>query len=129
MPRQTISSGSVFERDMAYSRAVVDGGFVFVAGTTGYNYATMEISPDPAVQAEQCLQNINQALTQAGATLKDVVRVRYILPEREDFELCWPILRKYFGENPPAATMLVAGLYDPRMKIEVEVTARLPGCT
>lgn len=122
--RQLISSGSTFESEIGYSRAVVDGDWIFVSGTTGFDYATMTIANDVVSQAEQCMRNIAAALNQADATLTDVVRVRYILPRAEDFEPCWPVLRKYLGEVRPAATMITAGLSDPRMKIEVEVTAR-----
>ena len=87
----------------------------------------MTISADVVEQAEQCMRNIGNALAEAGACLADVVRVRYILPRVEDFEPCWPVLRRYFGEIRPAATMIQAGLTDPRMKIEIEVTARRPG--
>ncbi|MCU0975710.1 MAG: RidA family protein [Steroidobacteraceae bacterium] len=125
MTRRLISSGSPFERDIGYSRAVVDGDWVFVSGTTGFDYATMTISSDVAVQAEQCFRNIEQALSQAGATLADVVRVTYILPQAADFPACWPVLKRFLGEVRPAATMISAGLADPRMKIEVEVTARI----
>jgi enamine deaminase RidA (YjgF/YER057c/UK114 family) len=121
--RQLISSGSSFERDIGYSRAVVQGPWVFVSGTTGFDYRTMTISAAVEEQAEQCLRNIEAALQQAGAGLADVVRVTYILPTPEDFPACWPVLRRYFGEIRPAATMLSAGLADPRMKIEIEVTA------
>jgi enamine deaminase RidA (YjgF/YER057c/UK114 family) len=124
--RRLISSGSTFEQQIGYSRAVVSGDWVFVAGTTGFNYETMTISDGVVDQAEQCMLNIGRALTQAGSELGDVVRVHYILPRREDFEPCWPVLRKYFGEARPAATMIVAGLSDPRMKIEIEVTAHRP---
>ena len=123
MTRQLISSGSAFEATIGYSRAVAQDNWVFVSGTTGFNYATMEISTDVAEQAEQCLKNIAHALEQAGASLNDVVRVNYILPTASDFELCWPVLRQYLGEVRPAATMIAAGLVDPRMKIEIEVTA------
>jgi enamine deaminase RidA (YjgF/YER057c/UK114 family) len=122
--RRLISSGSSFEREIGYSRAVVDGDWVFVSGTTGFNYGTMTISDDVIEQAEQCLLNIDRALAEAGSRMSDVVRVRYILPRVEDFEACWPVLRRYFGEVRPAATMMSAGLSDPRMKIEIEVTAR-----
>jgi enamine deaminase RidA (YjgF/YER057c/UK114 family) len=122
--RRLISSGSSFERDIGYSRAVVDGEWVFVSGTTGFDYATMTISGDVVEQAEQCLANIDKALADAGSRIAEVVRVRYILPNVQDFEPCWPVLRKYFGEVRPAATMISAGLSDPRMKIEIEVTAR-----
>ncbi len=124
--RKLISSGSEFERDIGYSRAVVDGEWVFVSGTTGFDYATMTISDDVAEQAEQCLNNIGRALAEAGASLADVVRVRYILPRAEAFPTCWPALKRAFGEVRPAATMIAAGLADPRMKIEIEVTARRP---
>ncbi len=123
--RRRISSGSSFERDIGYSRAVVDGDWVFVSGTTGFDYATMEISDDVAEQAEQVLVNIALALTEAGASLDDVVRVRYLLPDADDFEACWPALRRAFAVALPAATMQVCALADPRMKIEIEVTARV----
>jgi len=122
--RQLISSGSTFEAQMAYSRAVVDGDWVFVSGTTGFDYATMSIGEGVVEQAEQCFANIAQALHDAGATLADVVRVRYIVPVAAEFELCWPVLRRCFGDTRPAATMISAGLADTRMRIENEVTAR-----
>ena len=124
MARRLISSGSTFEKSIGYSRAVVDGDWVFVSGTTGFNYESMTISGNVVEQAEQCLRNIEKALLEAGASFTDVVRVRYILPRAEDFEPCWPVLRRYFGKVRPAATMISAGLVDPRMKIEIEVTAR-----
>lgn len=123
MNRQRISSGSTFEAQIGYSRAVVAGDWVFVSGTTGFDYSTMTISDDVVVQAEQCLKNIASALAQAGSSLQDVVRVTYVLPQTADFEPCWPVLRQYFGEVRPAAMMISAGLADPRMKIEIEVTA------
>jgi enamine deaminase RidA (YjgF/YER057c/UK114 family) len=122
--RRLISSGSTFEREIGYSRAVVDGDWVFISGTTGFDYQTMTISDDVIAQAEQCLRNIEKALAEAGSRWADVVRVRYILPKVEDFEPCWPVLREYLGEVRPAATMISAGLSDPRMKIEIEVTAK-----
>jgi enamine deaminase RidA (YjgF/YER057c/UK114 family) len=124
MTRKLIDSGSTFERDIGYSRAVVDGEWIFVSGTTGFDYTKMSIPDGVTEQAERCLLNIESALTQAGASLRDVVRVTYILPNAADFPPCWPVLRKHFGEIRPAATMLSAGLADPRMKIEIEVTAR-----
>ena len=124
MTRKLISSGSSFEQEIGYSRAVVDGEWVFVSGTTGFNYAAMTISDNVVEQAEQCLENIEAALREAGASLEDIVRVTYILPDGAEFRQCWPVLRKYFGEIRPAATMISAGLADPRMKIEIEVTAR-----
>ena len=123
MQRKRISSGSTFEREIGYSRAVVAGDWVFVSGTTGFDYSTMTISDDVVAQAEQCLRNIQAALAQAGSKLEDVVRVTYILPDGSQFERCWPVLRKYFGEARPAATMISAGLAEPRIKIEIEVTA------
>ncbi len=124
MTRRLISSGSTFEQDMAYSRAVVDGDWIFVSGTTGFDYATMTIAEGVVEQAEQCLKNIEAALAQAGATLADTVRVNYVLPNAANFPPCWPVLRRYFGDVRPAAMMISAGLADPRMKIEIEVTAR-----
>lgn len=127
MTRRLISSGSTFERDIGYSRAVVDGEWIFVAGTTGFDYATMTLADDVVAQAEQCLRNIGAALAQAGAGFADVVRVTYIVPNAADFEPCWPALRRSFGEVRPAATMFSAGLADPRIRIEIEVTARRSG--
>lgn len=124
MTRKTILQGSPFERDIGYARAVVDGDVIYVSGTTGFDYETMSISEDVAEQTKQCLRNIEWALDQANATMKDVLRVHYILPDAKDFPACWPALRSYFGETKPAATMFSAGLADPRMKIEIEVTAR-----
>lgn len=124
--RRLISSGSTLERDIGYSRAVVDGDWIFVSGTTGFDYQTMAISEDVVEQAEQCMRNIEKALQEAGCTFANVVRVHYILPQVEDFEPCWPVLRRYFGEVRPAATMIAAGLVDKRMKIEIEVTAHRP---
>jgi enamine deaminase RidA (YjgF/YER057c/UK114 family) len=121
--RRLISSGSPFEAEMGYSRAVAQGDWVFVSGTTGFDYQTMTIADDVATQADQCLRNIQAALQQAGASLRDVVRVTYVLPNAADFPLCWPVLRQYFGDVRPAAMMITAGLSDPRMKIEIEVTA------
>ena len=125
--RQRISQGSEFERAIGYSRAVVDGRWVFVAGTTGFDYSTMTIADDVVAQVEQTLHNIDDALTRAGSCAADVVRVRYLLPDAADFEACWPALREYFAEALPAATMMVVGLSDPRMRIEIEVTALKPG--
>jgi enamine deaminase RidA (YjgF/YER057c/UK114 family) len=124
MSRTLISSGSRFEADIGYSRAVVDGEWIFVSGTTGYDYRYMTLSDDVVVQARQALHNIEGALAQAGATLADVVRVHYLLTDRADFERCWPALRAAFGQVRPAATMMVVGLAEPEMKIEIEVTAR-----
>jgi enamine deaminase RidA (YjgF/YER057c/UK114 family) len=129
MSRDHISQGSEFEEAIGYSRAVVDGRWVFVAGTTGFDYSTMTISDDLVEQVDQTLVNIDDALTRAGSGAADVVRVRYLLPDADDFEPCWPSLRRYFGDARPAATMMVVGLSDPRMRIEIEVTALKPART
>lgn len=125
MVRKLISSGSEFEQKIGYSRAVVDGDYVFVSGTTGYDYQTMSISDGVVEQAEQCFKNIEQALLDAGSSLAKIVRITYILPDKRDFELCWPILNKYLSSVRPAATMFEAGLLDDKMKIEIQVTARI----
>src|SRR5215210_6536860 len=125
MTKQLISSGSSFEQEIGYSRAVVDGDWVFVSGTTGFDYSTMSIAEGVLEQTEQCLKNIEAALREAGSSLNDIVRVMYVLPDATQFRKCWPVLRKYFGEIRPAATMISAGLADPRMRIEIEVTARI----
>ena len=122
--RRLISSGSRFEDEVGYSRAVVDGDFVFVAGCTGYDYATMTIVDDVAAQCAQVFRNIENALAEAGATLADVVRANYIVSDRADWPACWPVIRAHFGDIRPAATMIVAGLADERIKIEIEVTAK-----
>ncbi|MFO1192666.1 MAG: RidA family protein [Rhodoferax sp.] len=123
MQRTLISSGSTFEADIGYSRAVVQGDWIFVSGTTGFDYRTMTIAEGVVAQTEQCLKNIEAALAEAGASLADVVRVRYVLPQASEFPECWPVLRRYFGTVRPAAMMISAGLADPRMRIEIEVTA------
>lgn len=128
MTRRLLSSGSPFEEQIGYSRAVVDGDWIFVSGTTGFNYATMEIADNIVEQTDQCLKNIDAVLREAGSCLQDVVRVTYIVPNSPDFEQCWPVLRRYFGDVRPAATMIAAGLAQPRMKIEIEVTARKRRC-
>ncbi len=127
MARRLISSGSQFEHDIGYSRAVVEGDWIFVSGTTGFDYATMSISDQLLDQTEQCFKNIQAALREAGSDLSDVVRVTYIVPRAERFPECWPVLRKYFGAVRPAATMISAGLADARMQIEIQVTARKAG--
>lgn len=124
--RKLISSGSSFEAEIGYSRAVVQGDWVFVSGTTGFDYTTMTISENLLEQTEQCLKNVSSALEQAEATLQDVVRVTYVMPNSTEFSKCWPVLRKYFGEVRPAAMMISAGLSDPRMQIEIEATAFKP---
>ena len=123
--RRKISTGSPFESKIGYSRAIVDGDYVFVSGTTGYDYKNMSISSDVIKQAEQCFLNIQEALIEAGSSLDEVVRVHYIFPNKEDFEPCWDIFKKYLGIAQPAATMFVAGLLDDDMKLEIEITARI----
>jgi len=122
--RRHIQSGSTFETEIGYARAVVDGDWVFISGCTGYDYQRMTLAEGVVEQVEQTMRNVESALGQAGASIADVVRVHYLLPERADFEACWPVLRRYFGAAPPAATMMQVGLLDPRMLIEIEVTAR-----
>ncbi|MEJ1990776.1 MAG: RidA family protein [Maritimibacter sp.] len=127
MTRKHISSGSPFEEQIGYSRAVVADGWVFVSGTTGYDYETMTMPESVVDQARNTLKTIGKALEEAGASLDDVVRVHYILPNGDDFEPCWPVFREAFGVAKPAATMIMAQLMNPEMKIEIEVTAKLPG--
>jgi enamine deaminase RidA (YjgF/YER057c/UK114 family) len=122
--RRLISSGSTFEALAGYSRAVVDGDDVFVSGTTGFDYARMSIDEDPVAQTRQCFRNIERALAEAGCSLDDVVRVRYLLVDAALFEPLAPVFDEYFRRARPAATAMVVGLVDPRMKIEIEVTAR-----
>ena len=124
--RRRISSGSRFEAEIGYSRAVVDGDHVWVSGTTGYDYARMAIEEDVVAQAEQAFRNIAAALAEAGATLDDVVRVLFVVPRREDWEPCWPVVRRHLGRARPASTLIHAGLQTDAMRIEIEVTARLP---
>lgn len=124
--RRRVSQGSPFEEAIGYSRAVVDGPWAFVSGTTGYDYATMTIAPDVTAQCRQALANIEAALGEAGMTLDDVVRVRYYLVDREDWPACWPLVREAFGVARPAATMLVCGLQEDTMRIEIEATAYAP---
>jgi enamine deaminase RidA (YjgF/YER057c/UK114 family) len=122
--RRLISSGSRFEEEIGYSRAVVVGDDIWVSGTTGYDYATMTIAPDVVAQADQTFRNIAAALAQAGATLDDVVRVLFIVPDRADWPPCWPVVKKYLGRAKPASTLIHAGLQTDAMRIEIEVTAR-----
>lgn len=129
MTRRHISSGSRFEEEIGYSRAVVEGDTVFVSGTTGYDYASMTIAPDAVAQCEQAFRNIDAALRQAGTTMDAVVRVVFYLPDRADWPPCWPVVKRWLGTARPAATMLVAGLQSPDMKIEIEITARLRSTT
>jgi len=122
---RTISTGSPFEEKFGYSRAVVDGDMIYVSGTTGYDYQAMEMPDDVAKQCRNTLGTISRTLEDAGSSLKDVVRVRYYLTDVKYMELVGPILGSYFGNIRPAATMVIAGLIAPEMKIEIEVTARI----
>ncbi|HUN46047.1 MAG TPA: RidA family protein [Stellaceae bacterium] len=124
MPRRLISSGSGFERTVGYSRAVVDGDWIFVSGTTGFDYKTMTIEGDATAQTRQTFKNIATALAEAGSSLADVVRVRYYLTDAADWPVLGPVFGEFFGEVRPAATAIVCDLADPRMKIEIEVTAK-----
>ena len=126
MGRKLISSGSEFEEKIGYSRAVVDDDYVFVSGTTGYDYKKMTISSDVLEQTNQCFSNIQSVLDEAGTSIKNIVRVTYIFPNKEDVEKCWPVMSQWLGDVRPAATMFIAGLLDDKMKIEIQVTARLP---
>ncbi len=121
--RKLINSGSSFEKEFAYSRAVVQDGWVFVSGTTGYDYKNMRIDESVVEQTEQCFKNIQNALREAGSDLSDVVRIQYILPDKNNFQACAPVIQKYLSNIKPAATMFEAGLVDDAMKIEIEVTA------
>ncbi len=123
--KKLISSGSTFEQQYAYSRAVIDDNYIFVSGTTGYDYNNMTISNDVAQQTCQCFKNIEQALKEASCSLNDVVRIHYILPDKNDFKQCAPVVQQYLADSRPAATMFEAGLLDDAMKIEIEVTARI----
>ncbi|MCO5119268.1 MAG: RidA family protein [Burkholderiaceae bacterium] len=126
MQGQRIRSGSSFESLVGYSRAVVEGRHVHVSGTTGFDYASMRIDPDPEAQARQCFRNIAAALHQAGAGLDDVIRVRYLLADAALFERLAPVFAEHLGRAAPAATAMVVGLVDSRMHIEIEVTAVIP---
>jgi enamine deaminase RidA (YjgF/YER057c/UK114 family) len=126
MTRRHITSGSTFEATIGYSRAVVLDGWVFVSGTTGYDYATMTLPPGVEDQCRNTLANIAAALAKAGCTFDDVVRVTYILPDRSDFPKLWPQTSAAFATARPAATMIEARLMEDAMRIEIEVTARVP---
>jgi enamine deaminase RidA (YjgF/YER057c/UK114 family) len=123
--RRLISTGSSFEERIGYSRAVVDGEWIFVSGCTGFDYSSMRLAEGVVAQAEQAMQNVDAALREAGSSMADVVRVTYVLPDRAEFEPCWPTLQRWFGDVRPAATMLMCELLDPEMRIEIEVTARM----
>jgi enamine deaminase RidA (YjgF/YER057c/UK114 family) len=123
MNKQLISTNSIFEKEVAFSRAVVVGNTIYVSGCTGYNYETTTIEEDIVAQTEQTFKNIEYALSQAGATLQNVVRVHYIVPNPDEFEQCWPVIRKYFDNIRPACTVFCAKLTSEKIKIEIEVTA------
>ncbi len=125
MARLRFSSGSRFEDEIGYSRAVIDGDWIFVSGTTGFDYATMTIEPGVIEQCDQAFRNIEAALRQANGRMDDIVRANFILPDRADWPPCWPVVKKWLGRVRPASTMIVAGLQAPEMRIEIEVTARL----
>jgi len=124
MPRQLISSGSKFEAEACYSRAVVDGDWVFVSGTTGFDYATMTISADPAEQTRQTFRNIEAALQKAGSSLKDAVRATYYMPDAADWPKIYPVFKEFLAEARPSSSALICGLIDPRMKIEITAKKR-----
>lgn len=124
MTRRRITSGSSFEKTAGYSRALVDGDWVFVAGTTGMDYATMTMPEDAEVQTRNCFRTIEGALREAGASLADVVRVRYYVSDRATLKRLFPVFGEYFGDIRPAATAVICALLEPSMKIEIEATAR-----
>jgi enamine deaminase RidA (YjgF/YER057c/UK114 family) len=121
-----ISTGSPFEKQIGYSRAIVADGWVFVAGTTGYDYENMTMPDSIEAQCKNTLATIAKALEEAGSGLDHVVRVTYIVPDKSEWPKCWPITSAAFANAKPAATMISAELQNPEMKIEIEVTARLP---
>jgi enamine deaminase RidA (YjgF/YER057c/UK114 family) len=124
MSRKLISSGSRAEQEMGFSRAVIDGDWIFVSGTGGFDYSTGSIAADVADQTDRCMKNIEAALNQGEVSLSDIVRVTCIVADVADASRCWAVVQRYLGEVRPAATMFAAGLADPRMKVEIEVTAR-----
>jgi enamine deaminase RidA (YjgF/YER057c/UK114 family) len=121
-----ISSNSEFEKAVGYSRAVVDDDYVHVSGTTGFDYETMTIADDVVEQGHQVFRNIARTLAAARCSFSDLVRVTFYVPSAEDYEVLMPVFKQYLGPNPPAATALIVQLVDPRMKIEIEATARRP---
>lgn len=121
--RRLISTGSPFEKEIGYSRAVVTGNHCFISGVTGYNYASMTLPEDVAEQTRNCLNTIEQVLSEAGFGMRDLVRMRYIIPDRASVRYIKPVLGSRLGVIQPAATMIIAGLMEPEMKIEIEATA------
>ncbi|UGV25197.1 RidA family protein [Rhodopseudomonas boonkerdii] len=125
MTRKLISTGSPFEKTAGYSRAVVDGDFCFVSGTTGYDYTTMTLPADVTAQTQNCFKTIEGALKEAGFTMADIVRATYYITDAADADKVFAVTGEHLGEIRPAATLLVvAGLYKPEMKVEIEVTAK-----
>jgi enamine deaminase RidA (YjgF/YER057c/UK114 family) len=125
MTRRLISTGSPFEKTAGYSRAVVDGDFVFVSGTTGYDYTTMTMPADVTAQTQNCFKTIGAVLTEAGFAMADIVRATYYITDARDADAVFAVTGAHLGEIRPAATLLVvAGLYRPEMKVEIEVTAK-----
>ena len=125
MPRRLISTGSPFEKTAGYSRAVVDGDFCFVAGTTGYDYATMTMPADVTSQSRNCFKTIEAALQEAGFAMADIVRATYYITDAKEADAHFSVCGEVLGDIRPAATLVVVvGLYKPEMKIEIEVTAK-----
>jgi enamine deaminase RidA (YjgF/YER057c/UK114 family) len=125
MPRHLVSTGSPFEKLAGYSRAVIDGDFAFVSGTTGYDYATMTMPADVASQTRNCFKTIEQALRDGGFAMADIVRATYYVTDAGDADAHFAVCGEILGDIRPAATLLVvAGLYKPEMKVEIEVTAK-----
>lgn len=125
MPRRLISTGSPFEKTAGYSRAVIDGEFAFVSGTTGYDYAAMTLPDDVTAQTQNCFKTIGSVLTDADFAMADIVRATYYITDAKDADAVFAVCGAHLGEIRPAATLLVvAGLYKPEMKIEIEVTAK-----
>jgi enamine deaminase RidA (YjgF/YER057c/UK114 family) len=125
MSRRLISTGSPFEKTAGYSRAVIDGDFAFVSGTTGYDYATMTMPADIASQARNCFKTIADALKDGGFSMPDIIRATYYITDAKDADVLFAVCGEYLGDIRPAATLLVvAGLYKPEMKVEVEITAK-----
>lgn len=125
MPRQLVSTGSPFEKTAGYSRAVIDGDFAFVAGTTGYDYATMTMPADVTSQSRNCFKTIEAALQEGGFAMADIVRATYYITDLKDADAHFAVCGEVLGDIRPAATLLVvAGLYKAEMKIEIEVTAK-----
>lgn len=122
-PRQRISTGSPFEKTMGYSRAVVQGDWCFVSGVTGYDYETMSMPQSVSEQAENCFQTIAKVLSKANFSMADIARVQYTVTDRALVSDLGPVLEKNLGDIRPAATMVIAGLIEPEMLIEIEVTA------